>query len=65
MIKTVVSLLPPSVKQIRLVAIDSVDEQACGGTHVGRTAEIGRMEITAVKSKGKNNKRLSVRAIDN
>ncbi|WP_019121754.1 alanyl-tRNA editing protein [Brevibacillus massiliensis] len=61
MIKTVVSLLPPSVTTVRLVSIDSVDEQACGGTHVNRTGEIGRIEITDVKSKGKNNKRLEVR----
>ncbi|AMA72966.1 alanyl-tRNA editing protein [Aneurinibacillus thermoaerophilus] len=63
MIKTMVSLLPPSVTHVRLVSIDSVDEQACGGTHVKRTREIGQMEITNVKSKGKNNKRLEVRII--
>ncbi|SHE11713.1 alanyl-tRNA synthetase [Chlamydia abortus] len=63
LIKTMVSLLPPSVTHVRLVSIDSVDEQACGGTHVQRTGEIGRMEITDVKSKGKNNKRLEVRII--
>jgi misacylated tRNA(Ala) deacylase len=45
------------------VSIDSVDEQACGGTHVKRTGEIGRLEITDVKSKGKNNKRLEVRVL--
>lgn len=63
MIKTVVSLLPPSVRTVRLVAIESVDEQACGGTHVRTTGEIGGMEITDIKSKGKNNKRLEVRAV--
>ncbi|MGQ7276713.1 alanyl-tRNA editing protein [Brevibacillus thermoruber] len=62
-IKTVVSLLPPSIREVRLVSIDSVDEQACGGTHVKRTGEIGRLEITDVKSKGKNNKRLEVRVL--
>lgn len=63
MIKTIVSLLPPSIMTVRLVSIDSVDEQACGGTHVNHTGEIGRMEITDIKSKGKNNKRLGVRII--
>lgn len=63
MIKTVVSLLPPSVRTVRLVSIESVDEQACGGTHVRSTGEIGGMEITDIKSKGKNNKRLEVRAV--
>ncbi|NKI19748.1 alanyl-tRNA editing protein [Paenibacillus dendritiformis] len=63
MIKTVASLLPPSVRAVRLVAIGSVDEQACGGTHVRSTGEIGGMEITDMKSKGKNNKRLEVRVV--
>ncbi|MBG9792800.1 alanyl tRNA synthetase [Paenibacillus dendritiformis] len=63
MIKTVVSLLPPSVRAVRLVAIESIDEQACGGTHVRSTGEIGGVEITDIKSKGKNNKRLEVRAV--
>lgn len=65
MIKTAVSLLPPSITQVRLVSIESVDEQACGGTHLKGTSEIGGMEIVSVKSKGKNNKRLEVRVIDN
>ncbi|USG63575.1 alanyl-tRNA editing protein [Brevibacillus ruminantium] len=63
MIKTMISLLPPSVTELRLVTIDKVDEQACGGTHVNRTKEIGTLEIADIKSKGKNNKRLEVRAI--
>lgn len=63
MIKTMVSLLPPSVTTVRLVSIDSVDEQACGGTHVKQTGEVIGMEISDVKSKGKNNKRLEVRVI--
>ncbi|MFM1652443.1 alanyl-tRNA editing protein [Brevibacillus sp. B_LB10_24] len=60
MIKTVTSLLPPSVTNVRLVAIGSVDEQACGGTHVARTGEIGEMALEKVTSKGKENKRLEV-----
>lgn len=62
-IKTAVSLLPPAIKTVRLVKIDGIDEQACGGTHVKETQEIGRLSITKVKSKGKNNKRLEVAAL--
>lgn len=60
LIKTAINLLPPSVTQIRLVTIDSIDEQACGGTHVSNTIEIGQMALLKVTSKGKNNKRLEV-----
>jgi Ser-tRNA(Ala) deacylase AlaX len=60
LIKTAINLLPPSVTQIRLISIDSIDEQACGGTHVANSREIGKAELVKVVSKGKNNKRLEV-----
>ena len=62
LIKTVISLLPPSVTTVRLVAIEGIDEQACGGTHVKETKEIGKMFLTKFTSKGKNNKRFEVYA---
>ncbi|MDQ0339667.1 Ser-tRNA(Ala) deacylase AlaX [Caldalkalibacillus uzonensis] len=62
-IKTLVSLLPPAVQDIRLVKIGDIDEQACGGTHVKETGEIGILQITKVKSKGKNNKRIEVKVL--
>ncbi len=63
MIKTLVSLLPPAVTEVRLIAIGTIDEQACGGTHLKRTGEIGSMVIRDVKSKGAQNKRLEVQAL--
>jgi misacylated tRNA(Ala) deacylase len=62
-IKTLVNLLPPAVQEIRLVRIANIDEQACGGTHVKKTGEIGKLEITKVKSKGKDSTRLEVLAL--
>lgn len=62
LIKTIVSLLPPSVTTVRLVLIEGIDEQACGGTHVNSTGEIGEMHVTKLSSKGKNNKRFEVYA---
>lgn len=59
-IKTVINLLPPSIKNVRLVAIGDIDEQACGGTHVKETKEIGSFQISKIKSKGQNKKRLEV-----
>jgi len=59
-IKTVTNLLPKSIQTIRLVAISELDEQACGGTHVKSTNEIGLFSFNKVKNKGKNTKRIEV-----
>ena len=60
MFKTVVNLLPSHIENIRVVAIEGVDEQACGGTHVHSTGEIKSFKIKKVKSKGSDIKRLEV-----
>lgn len=50
--------------RIRLVRIGPedapVDLQPCGGTHVARTREIGRLEVLKVENKGKQNRRVSI-----
>ncbi|TLS36513.1 alanyl-tRNA editing protein [Pseudalkalibacillus caeni] len=61
-IKTVVNLIPAFVKDIRLVKIGEIDEQACGGTHIGETKEIEGVVLDKVKNKGKGVTRLEVRA---
>jgi misacylated tRNA(Ala) deacylase len=38
-----------------------LDAQACGGTHVSVTSEVGRFSIVRTENKGKINKRLYVR----
>ncbi len=50
-------VLPPSIPMIRIVQIAG-DVNACGGTHVKNTKEVGRIKITRTKSKGKSNKRI-------
>ena len=35
-----------------------MDLQPCGGTHVRSTAEIGRVEVTKLENKGKQNRRV-------
>ena len=57
------SVQPPrGAGRIRLVRIGDeaapVDLQPCGGTHVRRTGEIGRVEITKLENKGKQNRRV-------
>jgi misacylated tRNA(Ala) deacylase len=56
---------PPVIDgQVRVVAIESFDEQACGGTHVPTTADVGRFTIYKTENKGRINKRLYVRLDD-
>jgi misacylated tRNA(Ala) deacylase len=58
LIRTQVNLVPERVRKIRIVEIECIDTQADGGTHVANTREVGRMEITGHKSKGRENKRI-------
>jgi misacylated tRNA(Ala) deacylase len=52
---------PPVIEgRVRVVEIAAFDTQACGGTHVHSTAELGRFSITKTENKGKINKRLYV-----
>jgi misacylated tRNA(Ala) deacylase len=56
---------PPVIDgKVRVVAIESFDEQACGGTHVPTTAHVGRFTIYRTENKGRLNKRLYVRLDD-
>ena len=58
------SVKPPMGSgKVRLVAIGAdgaIDLQPCGGTHVARTGEIGRLAVTKIESKGKQNRRIRV-----
>lgn len=62
-IKTVVNLIPASVKEVRLVKIGDIDEQACGGTHVRNTGEVGQFRLDKTKNKGKGVTRLEVHLV--
>jgi misacylated tRNA(Ala) deacylase len=49
---------PPIVEgRVRVVTIAGFDAQACGGTHVHSTSEIGPARIVKFDNKGKDNKR--------
>ncbi|MBW2968846.1 alanyl-tRNA editing protein [Candidatus Woesearchaeota archaeon] len=52
------NVLPPAVKDLRIVEIEGFDIQADGGTHVKSTKEVGEIEIIKAENKGKNNRRL-------
>ena len=60
LIRTKINLLPEGIKEVRVVEIKDLDMQADGGTHVARTAEVGRIRVADYKSKGKINKRIYI-----
>jgi misacylated tRNA(Ala) deacylase len=55
-----VDLLPKGLNKLRIVEIEGFDAQLDGGTHVARTGEIGRIEISKTENKGKENKRIEI-----
>lgn len=60
LVKTMSVRPPMGAGRVRLLAIEGVDLQACGGTHVARTGEIRRVECTKVENKGKMNRRFII-----
>lgn len=53
--------LPPEVKELRIVKIGDVDEQADGGVHVRNSSEIGKIAFVGAENKGKSNRRVYFR----
>jgi misacylated tRNA(Ala) deacylase len=51
---------PGDLDEVRVVEIVGLDMQACGGTHVARTGEIGRIRVVGHESKGRMNKRIRI-----
>jgi misacylated tRNA(Ala) deacylase len=51
---------PKGAGQVRLLEIEGVDLQPCGGTHLKSTGEVGRVRIGKVEKKGKRNRRVSI-----
>jgi len=64
LVKTMSVQPPRGAGKVRLVRIGTKDEQIdlqpCGGTHVARTGEIGKITIGKIEKKGKLNRRVNV-----
>ena len=60
-IRTQTNLIPPDETEVRIVDIVGLDVQADGGTHVASTAQVGKVQVVKVESKGKANRRVRVR----
>ncbi|MBW7968047.1 alanyl-tRNA editing protein [Bradyrhizobium sp. BR 10289] len=49
---------------VRIVEIGALDRQACGGTHLGSTAQTRPVRILKVENKGRQNRRIRVGFVD-
>lgn len=62
LVKTMSVKPPMGAGHVRLIRIgeadDQVDLQPCGGTHVARTGEIGRVRLGKIEKKGRQNRRV-------
>ena len=53
------SVQPPrGLGRVRVMAIEGVDLQPCGGTHVANTAEIGAVVVTKIEKKSAKTRRV-------
>jgi len=60
LLRTLEAMPPIEEGRIRVVEIEGFEAQACGGTHVRNTNEVGSLLIRKVKSKGRQNRRFYV-----
>lgn len=60
LVKTMSVKPPRGSGRVRLVEIEGIDLQPCGGTHVRRTGEIGAATVTDIEKKGKQNRRVRI-----
>jgi misacylated tRNA(Ala) deacylase len=55
---------PTDDGRIRIIDIESLDRQACGGTHLSNTAQSGPVRITKVENKGRHNRRIRLALVN-
>ncbi len=58
LVRTMSAKPPRGVGRIRLLEIDGVDLQACGGTHVANTREIGALRVAKIEKKSARSRRV-------
>ena len=60
LVKTMSVKPPMGTGRVRLIEIEGLDLQPCGGTHVRATGEIGTVRVTQIEKKGKLNRRVRI-----
>ena len=57
--RSLLDLIPQSIRRLRVIQVGTADYCPCGGTHVRNTAELGRVKIVERRSKGKETDRIT------
>jgi len=60
LVRTLAVAPPMGSGSVRLIEVAGVDAQPCGGTHVARSGEIGRVRVAKIENKGRHNRRVVV-----
>ncbi|MEH6403736.1 MAG: alanyl-tRNA editing protein [Sneathiella sp.] len=60
MVKTMSVQPPRGSGKIRLIRVEGIDLQPCGGTHIKNTSEIGSVLVRKIEKKGRQNRRVSL-----
>ena len=60
LVKTMSVQPPRGAGKVRLINIDGLDLQPCGGTHLANIAEIGPIRVSKIENKGKINRRVRI-----
>ncbi|MCB1886497.1 MAG: alanyl-tRNA editing protein [Rhodocyclaceae bacterium] len=60
LVKTMSVQPPRGQGSVRTIRVGDVDYQPCGGTHLKRTGEIGRLRVARIRSEGRRNKRVTL-----
>ena len=60
LIRTMSVQPPRGAGKVRLLEIEGVDLQPCGGTHLNSTGEVGQVSVGKVEKKGRRNRRVSI-----
>ena len=61
LVRTMAVSPPTGAGQVRMIRSgEDVDFQACGGTHLKSTGEIGAVRVSKIENKGKQNRRINI-----
>lgn len=60
LVKTMSVKPPRGAGRVRLLRIEGIDLQPCGGTHVRNIGEIGRVRVLRIRNEGRRNRRVEI-----
>ena len=60
LVKTMRVKPPTGQGRVRVIDVEGIDLQPCGGTHIARTGEIGPVIVRKIENKGRHNRRVTL-----